>query len=359
MSAPPVALDPHSASANELYELALRKAEEEEYEEALTLLAEGRRAAPGHVGLYLTAAQILAAEMEDFDAAERLLAEAEVVRPGAPMVAYARADLAFQRGDFGGAEAQFRSLTEEAEVASLARAGVARSLVAQARELMDRGRHDVALGLLQQATTFDQSAAAHLNQGLCYHVLGGAQEAYEQYSRAIELDPESPVVYFHLGRLMADCGQMEKAAAAFAQTLTVDPDYPDARHRLASAQATLGSLEAAANVLQPELARDPECAECHYLLALAYMGSGNPEAAIPHLEWTAARQPGDFLAAYNLGAALVGAGRFADALPPLQRARQIDPALFVEGWTGDEQFRGARARPEFADLGAEGAAGLE
>src|SRR5437762_2531208 len=83
--------------------------------------------------------------------------------------------------------------------------GLAPPFMARPRGLMNRGRHDGALGLLQEATTFDESAAAHLNQGLCYHVLGGAQEAYEQYGRAIELDPDSPVTYFHLGRLMADC----------------------------------------------------------------------------------------------------------------------------------------------------------
>src|SRR6266702_4806242 len=97
-------LDPESTRATELYELALHKAEEEEYEEALALLAEARRAAPGHVGLYLTAAQILASEMEDFAAAEQLLAQAEARRPGAPMVTYARSDLRFQRGEFEAAE---------------------------------------------------------------------------------------------------------------------------------------------------------------------------------------------------------------------------------------------------------------
>src|SRR5439155_1031098 len=73
-------LEADSIRATELYELALHKAEEEEYEEALALLAEARHAAPGHVGLYLTAAQILASEMEDFAAAEHLLAQAEARR---------------------------------------------------------------------------------------------------------------------------------------------------------------------------------------------------------------------------------------------------------------------------------------
>src|SRR5207302_5717548 len=112
MSVRSAELERDSSRASELYELALRRAEEEEYEEALALLAEGRLAAPGHVGLYLTAAQILAAEMEDFAGAERLLAEAEAVRPGAPMVAYARADVRFLRGEFEAAEAEFRSLIE-------------------------------------------------------------------------------------------------------------------------------------------------------------------------------------------------------------------------------------------------------
>jgi len=343
--------DPDLTLANDLYSEALSKAEDEEYDEALALLAEARQAAPDHIGLYLTAAQILASEREDYAAAEALLAHAEERRPGAPMVACARADLQFQRGEFEAAEREFRAVAGVAEVAELARAGVARSLVARSRRLMDRGRHDQALPLLEEANSWEDTAAARLNQGICCHALGNAQESYQHYSHAIDLDPDSPVSYFHLGALMADCGEMERAAAAFAQTLTVDPDYPDARHRLGSAQVTLGNLEAAANVLQPELARDPDCAECHYLLALVSMSLGNAEAAIPHLEWMAARNPDDFLTAYNLGAALVGAGRFADALPHLHRARRIDPLLFVEGWMKDEQFAAARDRPEFGALG--------
>src|SRR5581483_5851850 len=98
MSQRPTTLDPASARAGELYDLALHKAEEEEYEEALSLLAEARRLLPDHVGLYLTAAQILAAEVEDYAAAEEMLSQADRIRPGAPMVALARAELQFQRG---------------------------------------------------------------------------------------------------------------------------------------------------------------------------------------------------------------------------------------------------------------------
>src|SRR5262249_37312790 len=153
--------------ANDLYSEALSKAEDEEYDEALALLAEARQAAPDHIGLYLTAAQILASEREDYAAAEALLAQAGGRRPGAPRVACARADLQFQRGECEAAEREFRSVAGVAEVSELARAGVARSLVARSRRLMGRGRHDQALPLLEEANSWEDTAAAHLNQGIC------------------------------------------------------------------------------------------------------------------------------------------------------------------------------------------------
>jgi tetratricopeptide (TPR) repeat protein len=348
----PELCDPANAvdSVERLYRAALESAENEDYQEALRLLEEGRRRAPEHVGLYLSAAQILATELEEFRAAEEMLAAAERIRPGGSMIAFARADLKFHRGDLDGAEQGFRQLAGQPDADSLAAAGVSRVLVARARRQMDRGRYRPALEMLREAGQWDATAAVHLSAGTCYHRLGSPQEAFQHLTLAIDLDGYNPVAFFQMGALMADCGEIERAAAAFAQTLTVDADYPEARHRLASMQSMLGNVDAAINVLKSELDAQPDCAECHYLTAIFHVSQGNTEAAVSHLEQAACLRPSDFLATYQLGTLHAAAGRAEEARPHLERARQLDPQLFAEEWANDEQLASVRNLPEFTFL---------
>lgn len=339
-----------SEAAGRLYEEALERAEDEGYEEALSLLEEARSLAPGHLGLYLTAAQILAVDLEDHAGARQMLEEAERIRPGAPMVAYTRADLLFHSGDLEGAERAFRELAQRPDLAPVAPAGLARTLLARGRQMVERGRYPQAMPLLQESLSLEQTGAAHLNLGICFHALREAQQSHREYMAAIEAEPENPLAYFHLGMLMADCGEPERAAAAFAQTLSVEPEHPEARHYLARMQAMMGNHEAAANVLMVELERNPDCAECHSLLSVAYLTAGDREAALPHLEAAVRLNPDDFVGRYNLASIYALENRYAEALPHLRRARELDPELFVEGWNRDEQFAGARERPEFREL---------
>src|SRR5262249_28407812 len=150
---------------------------------------EARSLAPGHLGLYLTAAQILAVDLEDHAGARRMLDRAERLRPDAPMVVFTRADLLFHSGDLEGAERAFRELAMRPELASVAPAGLARTLLARGRQLVERGRYQQAMPLLQESLSLDQSGAAHLNLGICFHALRDAQQSYREYMAAIEADP--------------------------------------------------------------------------------------------------------------------------------------------------------------------------
>ncbi len=336
--------------ATELYRSAIELAEDERYEEALALLAEARRSAPEHLGLYLTAAQILAEDLEEHGAAAALVEEAERLRPGAPAVAVARADLLFYRGEFSAAESLLRQLVERPALAESARSSLARALLARGRQLVERGGYDHAVPLLRESASLHDSGAVHLNLGICFHALRDAEQAYQEYAAAVDLDPHSPLGYYQMGLLMADCSEMDRATAAFAQTLSVDADHSGARHRLAGLQAMAGNLPAAANILREGVRRDPDCFECRNSLALALQSQGEPDAALPELEAAARLKPDDFMVRYTLGGLYVAVGQPAAALPHLERARDIDPELFAEGFGGDEQFAAVRERPEFALL---------
>ena len=80
--------------------------------------------------------------------------------------------------------------------------------------------------------------------------MGRGQEAIEVATRAVELDPHSPVNLNELGFALAFNGQMEAALEQYQKALQLDPDF----------------------------------GQTHGCLADLYLRTGRPEKAVPHLE---------------------------------------------------------------------------
>ncbi len=67
---------------------------------------------------------------------------------------------------------------------------------------------------------------------------GRVEEALRHLTPAAEALPNNPLVRYHLGRALADAGQVEEARAELEASLELDPEFPKA----ASAQAALEAL---------------------------------------------------------------------------------------------------------------------
>jgi tetratricopeptide (TPR) repeat protein len=62
--------------------------------------------------------------------------------------------------------------------------------------------------------------------------LSGPQQqarAIRAYERALEIDPKTPNIHYHLGLIHKDRGDLERSATAFRQALEVDSSDRDAR----------------------------------------------------------------------------------------------------------------------------------
>lgn len=73
--------------------------------------------------------------------------------------------------------------------------------------------------------------AAHLGR----LELSGPQQqerAIRAYERALELDPQTPNVHYHLGLIYKDRGDLDRAVAAFEQALAANPADADAKYWL-------------------------------------------------------------------------------------------------------------------------------
>lgn len=73
--------------------------------------------------------------------------------------------------------------------------------------------------------------AAHLGR----LELSGPQQqerAIRAYERALEIDPKTPNIHYHLGLIHKDRGDLERATTAFQRALEVDPGDRDAKRWL-------------------------------------------------------------------------------------------------------------------------------
>ena len=72
---------------------------------------------------------------------------------------------------------------------------------------------------------------AYFNQGLANAEAGDFGLAIENYTKAIELDPDLAEAYNDRGLAKANLGDLEQALVDFDQAIELDPDYAEGLHQ--------------------------------------------------------------------------------------------------------------------------------
>ncbi len=120
-----------------------------------------------------------------------------------------------------------------------------------------------------------------------HYVLGGLlvndgrdQDAVEQFSSAIELDPSLVDTRIKLGNACARLERTEEATAAYGAVLAAHPDHPAALLKQAAALISLERDAEAAPLLERLIALEPEHSEAMVRLATIYQRRGEVDRAV-------------------------------------------------------------------------------
>src|SRR5690606_24381044 len=117
----------------------------------------------------------------------------------------------------------------------------ARECLAEGEALLDQGKVEEALALLQEAVRLDPRYAPARNKlGVCYVRQG--EPARGELLAAIESDPRFAPAYSNLGNLHQEAGRLEEAVAAYRRALEIDPDYAIAHHNLGVVYRRMGRI---------------------------------------------------------------------------------------------------------------------
>jgi tetratricopeptide (TPR) repeat protein len=200
--------------------------------------------------------------------------------------------------------------------------------VAQARRLFAAGSYAQASRLLEDSLkTQPGDADIHLLLGQIYAVEERRTESIQQFTRALELRPDSAITYDALGSALNRFAEFDQARKAFEQAVALDPNMAQARVNLAMSLAQAGDATGATEQLETAIQIRPDdanAATAHYLLAKIFTGQDN-QRALDELAKAVRIRPGDQEAWIALGQLRRETNDEAGTLAAFQRAVACDP----------------------------------
>lgn len=169
----------------------------------------------------------------------------------------------------------------------------------------------------------------HNNLGITYDKVGRYQEAIEELSRALQLDPgyidvmtNTAVTYFHMDRC-------DEAVQALQEAIRLKPDNVQAHCNLGNIYASQGRYDEACKEIQKAIGLDAEYAPAHNSLGTIHVEQKNDQAAIKEFQAGIELDPDYLLAHTNLGALYQDSGRYEDAINEFKAALKLDPEHVV------------------------------
>ena len=159
-----------------------------------------------------------------------------------------------------------------------------------------------------------------------------SEAAVEQYTRALELDPDLVGARVGLGNALASKGEFAAAVALFDEALARRPGRVEVLVQRAAALSNLQRFDAAVADLELALREggDPELIRvAHYQLAELARRRGELEAAVGHFQHALELDRSYAAAIHGLGSTLGQLGRYRESAEAFARLVELEPGNAV------------------------------
>jgi len=189
--------------------------------------------------------------------------------------------------------------------------------------LLSRGEKESARhGIANLLSTAANDWNVHLVAGITLRIDGMYEEALEQFSRALKLNPaNAALLYNHRARVYHYQNQLEIAGDELAKGLALEPRHPLLRTSSGYQQMRMGNLHEAIRILEEVIQDDDSMRIAVPTLALCYVQVGKRvEAAALLKDDTLAAAEADSEMAYRLASYFAVEGDSSEALHWLRRA---------------------------------------
>lgn len=194
------------------------------------------------------------------------------------------------------------------------------------RVLIKLGRYEEARDEETIALTIDPDYVdALIALGELDALRGRYREAIRRFDSAIELDPNRSEAHLNEAKALEALGRTDDALAAYFRVLELDPASSAAALRVASIQIGRDREDQALARLEQVLERSPEDAEARALRGLARLRLRQIPGAVADFEFASRRLPDRPDVFYHLALAYEAARSLGPALQAAERAARLAP----------------------------------
>ncbi|PSB04588.1 tetratricopeptide repeat-containing S1 family peptidase [Merismopedia glauca] len=196
----------------------------------------------------------------------------------------------------------------------------------QANDKYEKGNYQEAIENYTKAIEIDpQYTNAYNNRGIAYGNLGNYQQAISDYARAIALNPQDPDAYYNRGNAYDDLGEYQKAISDYDRAITLNPQDLEAYNNRGIAYRKLGDYQKAISDYNRAIALNPRSPNPYYNRGIAYTNVGEYQKAISDYDLAIALNPKSSNAYYNRGIAYGNLGEYQKAISDYDRAIALNP----------------------------------
>ena len=168
-------------------------------------------------------------------------------------------------------------------------------------------------------------ARPYNNRGNAYKKKGNLDQAFLDYSKAIEVDPNYALAYYNRGLLYQDRGNLDQALLDYNKGIEIDPNYALAYYNRGLLYQDRGNLDQALLDYNKGIEIDPNYALAYYNRGNTYRSKGNINQAFLDYNKTIEIDPNCDLAYLNRGLLYRKQGNINQALLDYNKVIEIDP----------------------------------
>jgi tetratricopeptide (TPR) repeat protein len=197
-------------------------------------------------------------------------------------------------------------------------------------ELGDAMRHggdlSGAIEAYRQAVALDPlSSRGQRRLGATLGIAGKPDEALTVLGKAIEHEPDNPLLWYEQALVESSLGRSDKAIADLRKAIQLKPDFADAQNNLGTNLAQTGDHQGAETAFRAALIINPYDAGTQANLGRLLAGKSDWKQSAFHLAKAVQLDPSDLNAHLAYSVVLLQMNRLPDAEKEAQAAVKIDP----------------------------------
>jgi Tfp pilus assembly protein PilF len=147
------------------------------------------------------------------------------------------------------------------------------------------------------------------------------------WSHVLEVDPNSSIAHYNLGRYLAKQGKYTEAISHYRQALRIRPDDADTHNNMGLLLAIRGQIDASLEEFQIAAQIDPKYARAFFNMGRVFARQGDLEKAIQNYQQALKLEPNEAEIHLALGTVLAQQGRQGPATMHFQEAVKLNPDL--------------------------------